>query len=125
LYFIANTTVTILRGTATDNYGDVMDAGVPVYSGVIAFISVPSQSPFRPIVFGATIYQPASEMPSTTREILCSLPGGTDITNEDQILDERTGILYTVELVSQLGMVGGLLPDLQLTLRRVTDVQPA
>jgi hypothetical protein len=64
-------------------------------------------------------------MPSTTREIQCNLPAYTDITNEDQILDERTGYLYTIELISQQGPVGGLVPDMQLTLRRVTSTAPA
>jgi hypothetical protein len=124
MYSIANTTITILRGTSYDDYGDVVDAGVPVYSGVLAFISVPAQSPFRPIVFGANVFQPAAEMPLTVREITCQLPAYTDVTNEDQVLDEKTGILYNVELVSQQGTVGGLAPDVQCTLRRVTDLQP-
>jgi hypothetical protein len=124
MYHLANTTVTILRGFAYDDEGDMTQQGVPVYSGIFAFISPPAQSPFRPVVFGTTIYQPAAEIPSTTREIPAVLPGNTDITNEDQIYDERTGLTYQVELVTQPGWTGGLIPDMQLTLKRVTTTQP-
>jgi len=74
MYQLANTRVTILRGFVYDDEGDLVQGGVPVYSGILAYISPPAQSPFRPIVFGATVYEPSSETPSTTREIPCILP---------------------------------------------------
>ena len=125
MYALANTTVTILRGTSLDAEGDVIDFGTAIATGVPAFISSPAQSPFRPMILGTTVYEPAAEMPSTVREILCVLPGGTDVTNEDQVFDEVENITYAVMLVTQGGRVAGLLPDLQLTLYHVTTTQPA
>jgi hypothetical protein len=116
--------VTILRGSTFDDAGDELQDGVPVYSGVLAWISSPAQSPFRPIVFGTTAYEPASQVPTTVREIPCNLPGHTDITDEDQILDERSGIVYAILTVTQPGDLAGMVPDMQLTLKRVTTVQP-
>jgi len=124
MYQLANTRVTILRGFVYDDEGDLVQGGVPVYSGILAYISPPAQSPFRPIVFGATVYEPSSETPSTTREIPCILPGSTDITNEDQIYDERFRYTYSIELITQPGEIGGMLQDMQLTLKRVTTTQP-
>jgi hypothetical protein len=125
VYAIANTTVTILRGTGLDAEGDIMDAGTAIATGVPAMISTPAQSPFRPIVLGTTVFDPGTEMPSTVREVLCVLQGNTDVTNEDQLMDEYTSYVYAVMLVTQGGRVVGLTPDLQLTLKRVTTVQPA
>jgi len=116
--------VTILRGFVYDDEGDLVQDGVPVYSGVLAFISPPAQSPFRPIVFGTIVYEPGSETPSTTREIPCVLPAYTDVTNEDQILDERFGVRYSIEVITQPGETVGMALDLQLTLKRVTTTQP-
>jgi hypothetical protein len=127
MYTMANTTVSILRGSTTDEYGDCQDYDVPIATGVIAYITSPSQSPFRPIVLGSTIYMPGTIAPSVTREIICALPYGTDVTNEDRVLDETSQIEYEVLLVTQPGPVGGggTYPDMQLTLRRVTTSQPA
>src|SRR6267154_3769510 len=124
MYAIANTTVTILRGTSTDSFGDIIDAPVPVYTHIIAFISYPTMSPLRPIVLGATVYEPASPEPSTTRLAACTLPSGSDIRNTDQILDEFTGVLYEVYQVTELGNAGAAL-DLVLTLKRVTTTEQA
>jgi|ERR1700691_6544657 len=125
MYALANTTVSILRGTELDAEGDFIDFGTIVASGIPAFISSPAQSPFRPMILGTTVYDPASEMPSTVRQVMGVLPGGTNVTNLDQLFDEFSSITYGIRLVTQGGRVGGLLPDLQLTLLRVTTTQPA
>jgi len=124
MYALANTTVTILRGTGIDDQGDVMDEGAAIATGIPAFISSPSQSPFRPIVLGTDVFEPGAMMPSVTRQVQCVLPSNTDVTRDDQILDEKTGVTYAIMLSTQLGSVGGLVPDLMLTLRRVTTTQP-
>jgi hypothetical protein len=122
MYAIANTTVSILRGTRIDSLGDIVDAPVAVYTGILAFISQPTMSPLRPIILGANIYEPATPEPSTTRLSACSLPSGTDVVNTDQILDEIYGALYQVYEVAQLGWAGATL-DLVLTLKRVTTTE--
>jgi hypothetical protein len=122
MYAIANTTVSILRGTSVDSFGDVIDNPVAVYTGVLAFISAPTMSPLRPIVLGSQVFEPGMPEPSVTRLFACSLPSGTDVTENDQIWDERNSVLYEVYEVTELG-VAGATPDLTLTLKRVTTTE--
>jgi hypothetical protein len=124
MYALANTTVSILRSTQTDSFGDVEDSMQPIVTGLIAFISYPTMSPLRPIVLGSTIFEPSSPEPSTLRLAACALPSGTDIRNTDQILDEFTNLVYEVYQVTALGNAGAT-PDLILTLKRVTTTEQA
>lgn len=124
LYAIANTTVTILRGTVPDSFGDIVDDPSPIAQHVIAFISYPTMSPLRPIVLGSQVYEPAQPQPSTTRLSVCSLPSGTNILVGDQVLDEFTTLLYEVYEVTTLGPAGAV-PDILVTLKRVTTTEPA
>ena len=124
MYAIANTTVTILRGTQPDSFGDIIDNPSPVAEHVIAFISYPTMSPLRPIVLGSQVYEPAMPEPSTTRLAVCSLPSGTNIRTSDQVLDEFTNLLYEVYEVTTLGTAGAV-PDILVTLKRVTSTEPA
>jgi len=124
MYAIANTTVTILRGTIFDSLGDAVDDPSPIATHVIAFISQPTMSPLRPIVLGSTVYEPAMPEPSTARLAACTLPSGTDVRNSDQILDEFTTLLYEVYQVTALGNAGATL-DLILTLKRITTTEQA
>lgn len=124
MYAIANTTVTILRGTQPDSFGDIIDNPSPVAQHIIAFISYPTMSPLRPIVLGSQVYEPANPQPSTTRLSVCTLPSGTDIRTSDQVLDEFTSLLYEVYEVTTLGPAGAV-PDIIATLKRVTSTEPA
>jgi hypothetical protein len=124
MYAIANTTVTILRGTILDSFGDVVDDPTPIVQHLIAFISYPTMSPLRPIVLGSQVYEPAMPQPSTTRLSVCTLPSTTDIRTSDQVLDETTNLLYEVYEVTTLG-VAGAVPDIVITLKRVTSTEPA
>lgn len=125
MYAIANTTVTILRGTQPDGFGDIIDNPTPIAQHVIAFISYPTMSPLRPIVLGSQVYEPAQPQgPTTTRLSVCTLPSGTDILTSDQVLDEFTNLLYEVYEVTTLGPAGAV-PDIIATLKRVTTNEPA
>jgi hypothetical protein len=124
MYAIANTLVTILRGTSVDSLGDIIDSPVAIATGIIAFISYPTMSPLRPIVLGSTVYEPGSPEPSTTRLAVCTLPSGTDLRNSDQVLDQFTDLLYEVYQVTQLGWAGAK-PDVIASLKRVTTTEQA
>lgn len=124
MYTMANTTVSILRGTDVGAYGDEDNSGTVIQSGIPAFLTSPGPSSFKPVILGTTIFPPGTEMPSITRDITCVLPAYTDVTVDDQVLDEMSQVKYQVYLVTQQGPLGGLIPDLQLTLRRVTTNQP-
>jgi hypothetical protein len=122
MYAIANTTVSILRGTSVDSFGDIIDTPTAIHTGVLAFISAPTMSPLRPVVLGSVVFEPGMPEPSVTRLFACALPSGTDVTDSDQILDERNNVLYEVYEVTELG-VAGAIPDLTLTLKRVTTIE--
>lgn len=122
---MANTTISILRGTGFDSFGDIEDQPVVIASGVPAFLSSPGMSALRPLIMGTTAYPPSTEMPAIVRAITLILPGNTDLTINDQVLDEGTNITYPVYMVTQLGNVGGIVQDMQVTLRRITTTQPA
>lgn len=124
IYALANTTVTILRGTGIDSLGDIVDDPVPIATHVIAFLSYPTMSPLRPIVLGSQVFEPATAQPSVTRLAACSLPSGTDILTGDQLLDETTNLMYEVYEVTVLGNAGAV-PDIIATLKRVTSTEPA
>lgn len=124
MYSIANTTVTILRGTEPDSFGDAVDDSFPVAEHVIAFISYPTMSPLRPIVLGLQVFETTNAEPSITRLAACALPYGTNVLTGDQILDEMSKLVYEVYAVTALGFAGAF-PDLVLTLKRVTSTEIA
>ncbi|MEV5710172.1 hypothetical protein [Actinoallomurus sp. NPDC052274] len=107
---IANTTVSILRGTGRNRFGDDVDTGMPVYTGISAYLGERSKQAF----------DPASRTPRTVRDIVCVVPSWTDVRTTDQIKDERTGVLYAIEDVLNPPSLMGAPVDEILTLRRVT-----
>lgn len=115
MYAVANTTVSILRGTVPDSYGDTDEEpeGV-IASGIIALIL--QESP--------TIEGPASETPRVLRTYDCTLPSGTDVTVDDRLFDEKRQILYEIWQVTDPGTLG-VVPDLSVTLKRVTHKEHA
>lgn len=112
MYTIANRRVSILRGTTTDEFDDVVDAGelTPLIRGIPAHIVESSH----------TTTDPATQTPRTVRVIRAALPSGTPITTDDRIRDDGTGIVYSIQSLEQPSTFG-FTPDLDLTLRRVTD----
>lgn len=113
MYALATTKVTILRGTVTDDVGDVLDTATPYKTGVIAAL----------IESNATTWDAATQQRRTVRRITLTLPSGTDVLSSDQILDEETGYVYSITQLTQPN-APGLVPDLDLILQRVTSVTP-
>jgi len=112
IYGLASTTVTILRGTATNAYGDVVDDpdnAQVVATGVLADIAVQSKR----------AYDPTSQTIRVIQSIKGSVQSDTDLVESDQLLDDRTGNTYTVQSVTQPGGPG-FIGNLELELRRVT-----
>jgi hypothetical protein len=122
MYALANTTVSIMRGTQTESFGDIIDKTVPVYQHIIAFISYPTMSPLRPVVLGSQVTEPAGRSPGQARLAACNLPWGTDVRGDDQIYDEFNSVLYQIYEVTELGWTGAS-PDLILTLKRITNTE--
>jgi hypothetical protein len=107
--FFATTTVSILSGvTADDGFGDSADNSTVAASAIPASI----------LEQGRQSTDRATGMPRVVRYIACRLPAGTAVTEDNRILDERTGSAYFIESVSQLSSFVGT-NDLKLDLRKI------
>lgn len=84
--FLATTTVTVLRGTAADRYGDEVDTDTVVAT------RIPVSLLEKPIVGG----RPASGRKDTPRGYTMRIWKSVDIRQNDRIRDERTGLTYAV-----------------------------
>jgi hypothetical protein len=109
---VANTTISVLRGTTTSALGDVIPTGEAVITGVPAFIGET----------GRKVQDPSTETPRTIRQVAGQVPGWCGIQNTDQILDERTGDTYIILSVTQPPALFGRREDWNqvLDLKRVT-----
>jgi hypothetical protein len=105
---LANTRLTIMRGTVANAYGDLTDVGQPIYTRVPAAVVESSK----------TVFDPATQRPQTIRTSTAAVPGWTDVLDSDTILDERSGNYYMIQDIT-LQPTGptGIRPDKILTLR--------
>lgn len=104
----ANTTVTILRGTTVDTFGDTVDTATEVASGITASI----------IETGKTATTAVDGQPRQIRRITGRLPAGTDIRTGDRVRS-RAGRVYVVDAIDQIENAVRT-NDIRLDLRRVT-----
>jgi hypothetical protein len=88
---IANTTISVLRGTTTNAFGDTIPSGTPVQSGIPVFIGET----------GRKVQDPSSSTPRTIRQVTGRVPAWAGIRNTDQLLDEKTGDTYMILSVTQ------------------------
>lgn len=106
---VATTTVTVLRGTATDEFGDEVDLDTVLYMGL----------PFSLIEQSRRVFDPVSGTPRIVRVAYGRTNSGTPLQTADRLRDERTGSVYVIHAVTQHAGVGGT-PDLRVDLERVT-----
>lgn len=102
------TTVSILRGTIITLAGDTVDSLTPVYTGIPASVMERNR----------TGNDTLTQEPRVFRYTVCRLPAGTDVTDQDLILDETSGKRYAISSVSTLNSPVHT-PDLRLDLRYV------
>lgn len=88
---LATTSVSVLRGTSTDAFGDETDTGTVLKSGIPASL----------IESTRTAMEPVSGTPRIIRTHVCRLPSTTDVTEDDRIKDERTSEIYIVVSVTR------------------------
>lgn len=112
MYALASTTATVLRGTTTNAYGDVVDD--PTNSVVIAR-GLPAQI----IVTTSRPYDSSSQTIRVIQTVEGRVQSDTDIVEGDQLVDESNNVTYSIESVTQDGGPG-FTSDLELVLRRVT-----
>ena len=109
---IANTTVTVLRGTTTDAFGDTIDEALPVATSIPVFLAET----------GKTVQDPSAATPRTIRQVTAQVPGWAGVLNTDRLLDERTQDIYIVLSVTQPPSLFGRRDDWNqvLSLKRVS-----
>lgn len=88
---LATATVSILRGTSTDDFGDETDTATVLTSGIPASL----------IESTRTAMEPVSGTPRIIRTHVARLPPDTDVTENDRIKDEQTTEIYIVVSVTK------------------------
>lgn len=105
----ATTTLTVLRGTTTDGYGDEVDTDTPVHTRIPAALAEQTRR----------VTTRDDPTPRVIRYAVGRVTAGTDITDQDRVRDERTGAVYIVDAVSSMNSAA-VAADLRLDLRRTT-----
>ena len=112
---LANTKVSVLRGTTSDPYGDDIDAMVPFETDVPALLVETAQQ----------VFDPATQQPRTVRTAECYVPPWLKILNTDQVYDQLTGETFMViDIVAQPWLNPGGPRLTELKLRRVSAAAP-
>lgn len=106
---LATTTLTVYRGTSTDAWGDEVDTDTAVHTGIPAALTEQTRR----------VTTRDDPTPRIVRYAVGRVTAGTDITDQDRLLDERTGAIYIVDAVSQMSSAA-VAADLRLDLRRTT-----
>jgi hypothetical protein len=89
----ATTTVTIYRGETIDDYGDPVDSNTIVATGVPASILEQTVKAWTEV----------STLPRAYRWAKMRLTYGYNIQQNDRVLDERTGEIWTIVQISRRG----------------------
>lgn len=107
---VANVTISVLRGTTYNAYGDLVDDNQVFMENLPAFLAET----------GKTVQDPSSPTPRTVREIVCHVPQYVGILDTDQIVDERTGDKFMIISVTRPPSLIGIPMPAVLGLKRVT-----
>jgi hypothetical protein len=108
MYALATCRGSILRGTTTDEYGDVADAANIIATGVLASIQETTHR----------VWDRATQTPRIVRGFGCSMPSTTDIGPDDRFRDDTNGVTYIVVAVTQPGGPAWT-SDLEVELKRI------
>jgi hypothetical protein len=113
---LANTYLTVMRGTSVNSTGDRTNVGLPVYQHVPAALIEQSK----------TVFDPAASTRRTIRQIMCVVPSWLDVSTDDTIMDEgpTPPAYYMVESIQRQPSLGPP-PELILTLRSRSGVSVA
>jgi hypothetical protein len=105
----ATTTLTVLRGTTTDAFGDEQDTDTAVATGIPASLTEQTRR----------VTTRDDPTPRIIRYAVGRVTAGTDITDQDRVKDEQTNQVFIVEAVSSMNSAA-VAADLRLDLRRTT-----
>lgn len=108
---LANTTVTVYRGTTTSDLGDEEDADTPIAIEVPLWIKEMSK----------TVVRGDGQTPQIVRWYTGRATSGANIQAHDRLLDEKTGRRYLVDSTSPDDSgIGGRRSDLKICLRALS-----
>lgn len=103
--FIPSTTVAVQRGVlAANEFGDELPATTSVATGLPAAVQEKRQRS----------YQPAEQRGGVVEEFTIRLRPTADVTEDDRLVDERTGAVYQVRTIHHPRSVVGL-ADVRVT----------
>jgi hypothetical protein len=108
---LATTTLTVMRGTNVNEWGDRTNVGIPLYEGIPAGL----------VESAKQVFDRASQRHQVVRTTTCVVPDWADILSTDTLMDETTGNYYMIESVTMQPSLG-LPPDKLLTLRSRSGV---
>ena len=106
----ANTRVSILRGTATNEHGDVVDTITAVRTDIPASL----------IEANRRTYLPAEGASRVARTHICRLTAGTDVRKGDRIKDQTTNRIYQILDLNENPGSPAHMPDIVIQLATTT-----
>ncbi len=109
MYTVPTTTISILRGTSTDVYGDVTDTATVAASGIPASILEQRK----------TVFTPADNRVQQIGMFTGRVSQLVDVRIGDRIQDERTGTIYVLDNISTVASPA-LGNDRRLDLRKAS-----
>jgi hypothetical protein len=109
VYTVPTTTISILRGTSTDVYGDLTDTATVAASGIPASI----------IEQRKTVFTPADNRVQQVGFFTGRVSQLVDVRIGDRIQDERTGTIYVLDNISTVSSPA-LGNDSRLDLRKAS-----
>jgi hypothetical protein len=112
MYALASCTASILRGTSVDQFGDTVDTGTVIATGVPFLIEDVNQR----------VFDPATQQPRIVRAIEAVCQSNVDVKPGDQVRDDTNNVLYLVNDVTQK-YGAAWTPDLDVDLTRITPTQ--
>lgn len=103
--YVPSMTVSVMRGALAPNgFGDELSAATVVATGLPAAVAEKRQRS----------YQPAEQRGGVVEEFTIRLRPTADVTEDDRLLDERTGAVYQVRTIHHPRTVVGL-ADVRVT----------
>jgi hypothetical protein len=107
-----NRSITVMRGTAVNEFGDRTNVGTPLHTGIPAALAET-----KDVVFDA-----ATQRQQEIRSITCVVPNWADIQDSDTLMDEATGSFYMVTGIQARPGIGYYPADKLLSLRERSGV---
>ena len=107
-----NRSMSVLRGTAVSEFGDVSDVGRVLYTGIPASLAETSD----------VSYDAATQRQQVIRSVTCVMPAWADVEDSDTLMDEFTGWFYFVLSIESRPSIGYYPPDKILKLKMRSGV---